>query len=354
MQTKTKISTGQFFVILLLSRIMHVMVYRVETFTSGTPLMLGLVFSTLIESALGIPVFVFLIKREDVLQSVMQNKKLYLAIKIILALYFTFVSGVTLLSFARFMSEEFTFVASPVLIIVLLALSGAYCARLGIEGLARAGAPILWIFILLTVLMAFVNEGRYDTLNIIPVQKNDYKMMLDYVVWDVCACRWLVLSVALARYLKHGSQKAVIGYVFVKFILIEAVLLLITMIMWTFADVPGYPILALGIYSKTDVIHRFDAFNMLVFAINCVVINGIYLNIASDFTKKRTALHVLVPAALAAGFAVLCYKKIILMTVDVQNVITFSGIVLLGVLCPLAAIIYWRVKRKCEGLPASL
>lgn len=353
MQTKTKISTGQFFIILMLSRIMHIMVYRMDSFISGTPLMLGLVISTAAEAILSVPVFIFLMRKDDILESVQSNQKLGLALKIVIAVYFVFVSGVTLRSFAEFMTSEFTLVASPILIIVALAAAGAYCAKAGIEGLARAGTAVFWVFLLLTALMAFVNEGEYEPLNLIPVRKSDFKMMWDYIIWDICSCRWLPLSLALVGCLKHGAQKAAIGYLAVKFVLIEAVLLLITLVLWTFVDVPGYPILALGVYAKTDIINRFDAINMLVWTINCVIINGVYLNIASDFGKKRTVFSVAIPAALAAGFAVLYFKKIIFLTDDVRNIIMFSGIILLGVLVPLAGIIYWRVKKLCESFRAS-
>ncbi|MBQ8624018.1 MAG: GerAB/ArcD/ProY family transporter [Oscillospiraceae bacterium] len=337
----------------MLSRIMHVMLYKANTFTSGTPLMLGLLISTAIEALLAVPVFIFLLKREEILQTVLKNERLKTVLKALLALYFIFVSGITLYLFAEFMHSEFALIALPWLIIVALAAAGAYCAHLGIEGIARAGTAVFWVFIALMVLMAVVNQGRYDPLNLIPVRKSDLKMMWDYVVWDISSCRWLPLTLGLVSYLKQGAQKAAIGYLVTKFVLIEGVLLLITMILWTFVDVPGYPILALGVYAKTDIIRQFNAINMFVWALNCVLVNGVYLNIASASFKKKNWLSVLVPAALAAAFAILCYKQIIHLTTDVQNLIMLVGIVLLGVLVPLAAIIYWRVKVKCEKLRQS-
>lgn len=353
MQTKTKISTGQFFIVIMLSRIMHVMLYRVDNFTSGTPLMLGLLISTGIEILLALPVFIFLIKKDDILESTNRSKKIKLTVKLIAAAYFIFVSGATLMLFAEFMASEFTLITSPVLVIVALAIAAAYCAKLGIEGVARAGTVVFWVFVLLILLMAVVNKGQYEPLNIIPVRRSDFDAMWQYVAWDISSCRWLPLSVALAKYLKQGAQKAAVGYLVTKVVLIEAILLIITMVLWTFVDVPGYPILALGVYSKTDIIRRFDAVNMLVWAINCVIVNAVYLNIASDFGKKRNAFSVGVPAILAAAFAILYYKKTIFITDDIRNIIMLSGIVLLGVLTPLGGIIYWRIIKLCEKLRAS-
>lgn len=353
MQSKTKISTGQFFVVIMLSRIMHVMLYKANTFTSGMPLMVGLLISTAIEALLAVPVFIFLVKKDDIIESAFANKKLCLALKAALAVYFTFVSGITLYLFADFMHTEFIHIATPVWIVGALALAGAYCARLGIEGIARAGAAVFWVFVALLVLMAVVNEGRYEPLNLVPVRQSDYKMMWDYVIKDISSCRWLPLTVALAGYLKQGAQKAAVGYLVTKLAIIEGVLLLITMILWTFVEVPGYPILALGVYAKTDLIRQFNAINMFVWVLNCVLVNGVYLNVASALAKKRNWLSVLVPAAIAATFAMLCYKHVVMLTQDVQNVIMFAGILIIGVLVPLAAVICWRVKKLCEGLRQS-
>ncbi len=352
MKTDVKISNGQFFVLLLLSRIMHLMLYRTDSFSSGTPMMIGLLISTGIEILLGIPVFIFLMRKDEILESCSKNKKLCFAVRAIIALYFTFVSGAVLCAFARFMADEFPSLSSPVVIIVIIAAASAYCASLGIEAIARTGTVVLWVFLVLLAIMALASEGRYDTLNLVPLQKSETRAVIDYIVRDVSSCRWLVLAVALARYLKYGSQKAVLGYVAAKIVLIEAVLLMITMILWSFVDVPGYPILALGTYAKTEVIRRFDALNMFVWALNCVVVNATYTHLASDITKKKNLLSYLIPAAASAVFALLYYKKAFWLTERQEDVIMFAGIVLIGVLVPLAAIIYWRVKEKCEGLRA--
>lgn len=348
MKTDTKISNGQFFVLLLLSRVMHLMLYRTDSFSSGTPLMIGLVISTGIEIVLGVPVFVFLVRKDEILCACEKNKKLCFAVRALIALYFTFVAGTVMCSFSRFMADEFSSVASPVVIIIIIAIASAYCARLGIEAIARTGTVVLWAFLILLVLMALSSEGKYDALNLVPLQQGDAKAMTDYIIRDVSSCRWLVLAVALANYLKHGSQKAVLGYIASKFLLIEAVLLMITMILWSFVDIPSYPILALGTYAKTDLIHRFDALNMFVWALNCVIVNGMYLNIASDITKKKNILSVAIPAAVAAAFAIMYYKKVFWLTQMRESVIMLAGIILLGVLVPLAAIICWRVKKKCK------
>lgn len=352
MKADAKISNGQFFVLLLLSRIMHLMLYRTDSFSSGTPMMIGLAISTGIEILLGVPVFLFLSRKDDIIKACEKNRRLCFAVRALAAVYFTFVAGVVMCSFARFMADEFPSVASAVVIIVMIAVASAYCAKLGIEAIARTGTVVLWAFIILLLLMAVASEGKYDALNLVPLQKSDTKAMVDYIIRDLSSCRWLVLSVALARYLKFGSQRAVLGYVAAKFVLIEAVLLMITLILWSFVDIPGYPILALGTYAKTDLIHRSDALNMFVWALNCVVVNGMYIHTAADITGKKNLLSVLIPAAAAAVFAVLYYKKAFWLTELQESIIMLAGIVLLGVLVPLAAIICWRVKKKCEGLRA--
>ncbi len=352
MKPDVKISNGQFFVLLLLSRVMHMMLYRTDGFSSGTPMMIGLLISTGIEILLGIPVFIFLMRKDEILGALAKNKKLRFAVRAIITLYFTFVAGSVMCAFARFMADEFPSLSSAVVIIIIIAAASAYCASLGIEAIARTGTVVLWAFLILLAVMALASEGRFDALNLVPLQKSDTRAVIDYIIRDVSSCRWLVLAVALSQYLKYGSQKAVLGYVAAKLVLIEAVLLMITMILWSFVDVPGYPILALGTYAKTEVIRRFDALNMFVWALNCVVVNATYIHTASDITKKKNLLSYLIPAAASAVFALLDYKKIFWFTERQEVVIMLAGIVLLGVLVPLAAIICWKVKKKCEGLRA--
>ncbi len=349
MANEAKISNGQFFIVITLSRIMHVMLYKADNFTSGAPLMLGLLISTAFEALLAVPVFVFLAKKDEITAVAFANKKTGFALKAAIAVYFVFVSSVTLYLFADFMHTEFEHVATPAWIVAILALAGAYCAKMGIEGIARAGTAVFWVFLALLAVLALVNEGRYDPLNLVPIRRSDYSATWEYVIKDISSCRWLPLAVALFENLKRGAQKAAVGYLATKLLLIEGVLALITMVLWTFVEVPGYPILALGVYAKTEIIRQFNAVNMFVWVLNCVLVNGVYLYVASGVAKKRTWLSVAVPAGLSATLAMLYYKQVISLSPNDRSALMLAGIVLIGVLVPIAAIICWRVKKYAKN-----
>lgn len=347
-----KISSGQFFILLMLSRIMSLMLYRVESFSSGAPLMLGLLISTAIEAIVAIPLAIFLVNKKHIFKSAMQKSWVICAVRVICAVYFVVVSALALKLLAEFIANEFEDIVSPVFAIAMIAIASAYCAKLGIEGLARAGTAVFWVFILFLGLMIALNSGKYDALNLTPVKVSDARAVWEYALWDLSSCRWLPISLALSTNIKHGSHKALAGYLITKLILIESVILVVTMVLWNFVDMPGYPVLALSVYAKTDIIHRFDAINMAIWAVNCVLVNGLYFNIASKAFKKRTWLSVLIPSAISLALAILLYKKVIIISEATKNIVLISGILLIGVVVPIIAIIYWRLKKRCEDLRA--
>lgn len=342
-----KISWGQLMLLLFLSRIMHTMIFRFSDFTSGTPIMLGLVVTTVIEAVIALPAVLYYrnASQSPVRELAGKNSKW---LGFLYSAYFTVIAGGTLALFAEFLRREFADTVSPVVAIVLLAAVAAYCGILGIEGIARAGTVIFWMFVALFFLMASVSEGHFEWLNIRPLIPGDGKTLISYAVESLSSAWWIPMLCILGEHMRRGAWKAAYGFLALKLAIIELLLLLVTLVLWRYVGILGYPIFALGAYAKSDFIQRFDAINMLIWALNCALVVAVYIFISAKPSGKTKSASVFF-AALASAFAVYEYKRGIRYDEAWFMWFKFTGIVLLGIAIPTAALILRTVRKKKGG-----
>ncbi len=346
-----RISAGQMMLLFLLARVMHAMIYRTESFGSGTPMMIALLCATAVEAVAAIPaVYYFSAGGRDPAADLLGRYSP--ALRLCYSAYFAVIAGGTVAFFAGFIKNEFSEILRPAVVIILLIAAAAYCACLGIEGLARAGTVVFWMFALLFVVMAAVSEGGFEWLNIRPPLPSDSGQFWHYFIDNLSSAWWLPMLCALGSHLKKGAAAAAFGYLGSKLLIIGALLLLVTLVLWRYVDVLGYPIFALGAYAKTDFIQRFDAINMLVWAINCVIVISVYIFICSKASKRQRPAAV--GFALAAGVLAAVGCKIRL-RFDENWFLIFklAGVAILGVAVPAAAEIKRLIGRfKDEKAPS--
>lgn len=352
----SKISSLQMYAILILARIMHTMIYFTDTNESETGLMAALLFTTLIEVLAAAPLISYIQNGgSDIAGDISGDKRgKSLAaglIRLLYAVFFIYIASGTLSYFADFMEEEFQDIANPYVVIFLLAAVCCYCARLGIEGLARAGVIVLGIVLVLVVLMAVVSEGEFDTLNLEPITLKSFPGMLKYAMKDISSAWWLPMLAALAPHLRGSAKKTAAAYLMSKLVILELLLLLVILVLWNFVGVIGYPILALGAYAKTDFIQHFDAINMFVWTINCIIVNGTYIFISSGSREKRPgSIKIAAVGLIVAAAACISYNLGLNYQNNISTIIKLCGIVGLGILLPAAAILSKKIRsfqRKC-------
>ncbi len=342
------------FILLILARIMHTMVFHSANFSVGTFMLPTLLVTTLIEAALSLPALILIDGGSDIIGELSHgSKKLYMLLRALYSLYFLYIATGTIKYIAEFMHSEFQQVISPIAVILILAVAAAYCAHLGIEALARAGTVVFWIFIALFISMAAVSEGTFNMSNLTLITGNDFPAILDYAVRDLSSGWWLPMLVVLGVHLnssKDGAKKAVAGYLTFKLVMLEVLALLIILVLGKFADILGYPLLALGAYARTVFVRSFNAVNMFVWCMNAALVCGIYLFIATDGLKgrKQTAgeLSAMAVTAIAAIFA---YRANLDFNGEIALIIKTAGILLLGVILPLVLMIE-RGVSKCVSL----
>ncbi len=336
--------------ILILARIMHTMIYY--SARPGTEMMLTVVITTLIEVVACIPLVCLITDGGTDIAAEIGGRKGETAVRLLYSAYFLFIASGTITNYSRFMNVEFPTVGNVPINIIVLAAAAGYCAWLGIEGTARACSIVYGVIIATVILMAAVSEGHLETLNLLPITADRIPNMLEYAADDLSSSWWLPMLASLAPYLRDGVKKTVTLYFASKLIIIEALLLIVMLMLWGFVEIVGYPILALGAYAKTDFIQHFDSINMLVWTLNCVIVNGVYIFISSRTSGGGRKLMPIAACALAvtAG-AMLSYYFKADYNSHVASIIKIIGIILLGIILPLAALIKRRIRRymvKCR------
>ncbi len=341
---RPEISPYQLMILLLTARIMHTMIFRFDGFSSGLPIMLGLIITTAVEGVLCLPAVLYYSRggrsvTDDLGRFSKPAKLLYSA-------YFCVIAGGTAALFAQFLQKEFSDSVSPEAAIILLGLVAAFCASHGIEALARASSVIFWLFAVMFVWMAAVNEGRFDFLNIRPLIGDDVKTMLSYALESLSSAWWIPMLCVLGEHLGRGAAGAAYGFLALKLLIIETLLVLITLVLWKYIGVLGYPIYALGAYAKSGFIQRFDAINMLVWAINCAAVFGVYVFISSKPMEGKKSAPLL---AAAVSTAIALYELHRGLRYNEPWLLWFkgAGIAVLGIAFPLAAMIR-KNSRKAE------
>lgn len=341
------------FIILILARIMHTMVFHSAEFSVGSFMFPTLIITTLLEAALSLPALILVDGGSDIVKEISgSSKAAYVFLRLLYSLYFLYIATGTIKYIAEFMHDEFRKVISPVAVIIILASVAAYCAHLGIEALARAGTVVFWIFIALFISMAAVSEGTFNTANLTPITGNDFPAMLDYAIRDLSSGWWLPMLVILGGHLngeKDGAKKAAAGYLSFRLIMLEVLALLVILVLGRFSDILGYPLLALGAYARTVFVRSFDAVNMFVWCMNAALVCGVYLFIATDGLKgKKHGSGVLAAMIVTATAAIFAYRSDFDFNGVVAMIVKTAGILLLGVILPLVLLVKKSIERGVE------
>ena len=168
MQNSHKISSLQLFILLLLARVMHTMIYYHGDEGVGLWMMPPVLAVTAIEAVIAIPVVKLANSGESVTSAL--GSRLGKAAAICYSAFFIYILSGTMSYFAEFMHSEFWRVGAPAVVILILCAAAGYCAYLGIEPVARAASVVAVAFFTLFIAMALVSEAGFDSLNFEPLR----------------------------------------------------------------------------------------------------------------------------------------------------------------------------------------
>ncbi len=344
------------YILLILARILHTMIYFHGDLGVGLWMLPAQIISFIIELAAALPLIFLMKSGKSVIDVLGRRAWAARLIRAGYVLFFLFIACGSISRFAAFMDSEFPRVASPIVVTFVIAFAAAYCSRLGIEALARAGTVVFAAFIILFLSMSLVSEGEFDALNLTVPDRGDLDSMWRMVYEDLCSSWWIPMLAVLAPYARGGAGKTVAAFLITKLSILAVLLILVLGVLGDFVRVIGYPILALGAYARTDFIRHFDAVNMFVWSLNCIVVISCYIfialseSIAMSKSKKQNKIGIwreLLAGAAAATGAWAMYVFKLDAAAGAVNVVKLSGVIVLGIILP--ALAFAVMKRRDDA-----
>lgn len=283
-----KISFGQLMSLLLICRFFTLMTY-VPLISEGyglTEQMAGTAASVLIQVGIGF-VLIFLNKRYACMSiTEIASAQSRTAGVIFGAVYFVFFiinSANGVLHFQDFVSEIFLPHSSGAVIAFLIAAAAAYCASLGIEGLARGCSVIFFVFCAAAALLIGLSLQNAELINFSFDPSCAAYSLPAAISADLSRSGEIVLAGFAIKYIgkrNEDANRGIFGYLALKLALLELVFGVMVIVLGDFLHVLRYPLLTLGSY--TGLIQRLDAFYMIVWTLSAAASCAVYIFFAAD------------------------------------------------------------------------
>ena len=345
-----QISHSQAYVLLILARLLHTMIYFHGEMRMGAWILASILISTAIETLLCLPLLA-LLSRFGGVGELIRRSPVY---GFLCAAFFLFLSSGSVTHFTRFMQTEFPQVLPPVAVMLVTAAAAVYCSCLGVQALARAGTIVFAAFAVLLVSMALVSEAKPDMLNMIPVTEADMPDLWRMVLHDLSSSRWLVMLPCLApgiRDVRTGAKKTAAAYLVTKLVILELLAALTILLLGNFVRIIGYPILAIGAYARTDFIRHFDAVNMFVWSLNCILVNGVYIFLAASKMPAKSPSKPNVVGAVICGAVVFAaayasYGTGLDYNSNAANAVKGAAVLALGVAAPAISLVHCKLQKR--------
>ena len=353
-----KISFGQLMALLLICRFFTLMTY-VPLISEGyglTVQMAGTAASVLIQAAAGF-ILVALNRRHPCRNiteiAFIQSRTCGIILSCAYFIFFVLSASNGLLHFQRFVTEIFLPHSSGIIIALLIAAAAAYCAALGIEGLARGCAVILFVFLAAAALLMAVSLPNGKLINFAFDASEAAFSLPEAISADLSRSGEIVLAGFAMKYIGGRSEEAnkgIFGYLAVKLAVLELVFGVMAVVLGDFMLMLRYPLLTLGSY--TGLIQRFDAFYMIVWTLSSVVSCAVYILFAADILtgaipklrEKGCAAYISGAAVFAAA---LPYVIMRLSKADEYRLIlSQAGVLTAGLFVPLILLAAEKNPRK--------
>lgn len=269
-----KISVSQAVILLVCCRIFRIMTFNPFEDTSGTVAMLAVLISAVVECILIIPVIV-LTKRGNGAniceQAYERSHFLGAAVSVLYGLFFL-LSGVrTARYFSLFIHEAFPGIKGKAVIAFLLILIAMYGAYLGIESLGRSSVFVFVTFLIMFVLMIVTTSKRFDLLNFSMTQLLSGGTVLKTAVREAGMNTELIMLTLLVTDIKGSIKKTAYVYIGTKAVLVLIIMFICTAILGNYLSLVKLPFFAVGAYSKTRLIERYDGLYLVIWTLCALV-----------------------------------------------------------------------------------
>lgn len=263
------ISTGQVVILLVVSRCFTILNYApaFETQHEPSAVLLGNILGFLIQLFAIIPALVLFHRfpNQNIITAAYNRwKPLGWIFAILYCLMCLVQLTGSIIGFQYFMTNAVYPNASILFIVLSMTIACFFCARWGLEGIARASG-IIFVFLLAS--LAFISIASFDKislLNIHPILNDPVGSVLQAAQESISKNIEVYLLILIFPKLKGSVKKCSYLYLAAGFILLETLDFVLFTILGEFANTQTFPFYTLASIAETNILQRLDSLHMMI------------------------------------------------------------------------------------------
>lgn len=285
MVIKMKISAAQAILLLFVSRVFNIFNY-IPIFSGNvepSATLIGNIIALLINLAIVIPVSIMFKRNgnKDIL-SIAYNKHKVIGI-IVCSIYFLFNFIIligTIFGFEFFMTNAVYPNASVFFIIITICMACFFCAKHGIEGIARTSTIVFVLLILGIIFITFASFKSINLLNIKPIISDVPTTLYKAVSSIVSKGSELIILILIFPKINGSFKKCSVWLIVSSAIILELISFLVASVLGEFAYTQMFPYFTLASVVETSIFQRLDSVHMVLWVfISFVKITlGVYVS----------------------------------------------------------------------------
>lgn len=333
--------------LLMVSRAFNILNY-IPIFTDGVELsaaLIGNLISVLINIALLIPaIWLFKKHPNQGLFAIAFDKNRWLGYVTVILYFVPIVLSIigTVAGFQFFMTNAVYPLASVVFIVLTICLACFFCAKAGIEGIARAGSIVFFLLLIGITFITIVSFDSIQLLNVKPLGSNSGNSIYRAIIEVISKNTEIYLIILLVPKIKGSFAKCSIWLMVAIGAFIEVTSFIMISVLGEFAYTQTFPYYTLASIVETNILQRLDSVHMTLWVFISFIKITAYIIIALDALKgvlpkkvHRFSLPTLFVIVLVSA-TIFCYHPEIISSLSSKFPVT---IVLLTAVIPLLLLI---------------
>lgn len=308
-KTTTKISTWQFFILLILSRMFLLLTYtpRPQQDESGSIGTVAILFSFLMNFLLVLPIY-FLNKTicGQGFRAACRRRlgnALGSGLLLLYALLFLLISANTLLGFQFFFTNTVYVHAAPAAILISMLLLVWYALHLGLEPLCRVTSIIFAVFLPVMAFILITQFSQISVLNLQPLQWSDASYIGRSVYYFASNFMEFTLIPIFSQNINKGRKKGFVFFVCTSSIISALTTFILMGSLGAYGATQLFPIFTAAQASEVSIFQRLDSLYMAIWVIIAFARASLYALAGSillrdllpeKFKRKANLLAVLV------------------------------------------------------------
>lgn len=292
-----KISTWQAVILLFLSRAFSVLNYipilHVET--DGTAMLIGTVCSFAVQLIIMIPIFILYSRFEgkNILDIAFLKSKVFGVIMTVLyILVLTIFLIQSTFEFSFFIVNAVYPDAPLLLIIFSIALVCTYCAKNGLESIARVSSIVFVFFIMSTIFIVASSIPTISFLNITPILGDPVKSVFKYTFWHVANSPELLIFFLIVPKIRKNIKAVGIWYIIISLLFTLLIVFLTLAVLGDVGFIQTFPVYTLTAILEVNFLQRLDILYMLAWVFLSFIKQTLITVVAEQSLRKVVTYRV--------------------------------------------------------------